>query len=89
MSWLLSAVQSWFSRFSMWLWGFDDKKRLMVMVKGADKTVPLPLERSWDMSRVKEEVAPKLGLRPNDMALIFAGKRLSDSTLVEVRCYMF
>jgi parkin len=37
-----------------------------------------------DIKNVKEIVAPKLGLQPQEVKIIFAGKELLDSTIIEV-----
>lgn len=47
-------------------------------------TLSVELDPKWDIKNVKEFVAPKLGLSPDEMKIIFAGKELSDNTILEV-----
>lgn len=49
------------------------------------KTLSVNLEPQWDIKNVKELVAPQLGLQPDEVKIIFAGKELSDATTIEVR----
>lgn len=49
-------------------------------------TISVDLDPKWDIKNVKEFVAPKFGLAPDDMKIIFAGKELLDSTVIEVSC---
>lgn len=48
------------------------------------RTLSVNLEPQWDIKNVKELVAPQLGLQPNEVKIIFAGKELSDATTIEV-----
>lgn len=50
-------------------------------------TLAVDLNPKWDIKNVKEFVAPQLGLAPDEMKIIFAGKELSDNTIVEV-CFL-
>lgn len=52
------------------------------------KTLSVNLEPQWDIKNVKQLVAPQLGLQPNEVKIIFAGKELSDATTIEVRSNM-
>lgn len=45
----------------------------------------MDLDPKWDIKNVKEVVAPRLGLEPEEVKIIFAGKELPDSVLLEVR----
>jgi parkin len=45
------------------------------------------LDPKWYIKDVKELVAPRLGLLPEEVKIIFAGKELHDSIVVEV-CYI-
>ncbi|KAH8327610.1 hypothetical protein KR074_002853 [Drosophila pseudoananassae] len=47
------------------------------------KTLSVNLEPQWDIKNVKEIVAPQLGLQPEEVKIIFAGKELSDATTIE------
>lgn len=53
------------------------------------KTLSVNLEPQWDIKNVKELVAPQLGLQPDEVKIIFAGKELSDATTIEVRIIKF
>ncbi|CAD7083227.1 unnamed protein product [Hermetia illucens] len=46
-------------------------------------TLSVDLDPKWDIKNVKEIVAPQLGLQPDEMKIIFAGKELCDSTIIE------
>lgn len=59
---------------------------LSVYVKtNTGNTLSLDLDPKWDIKNVKEIVAPKLGLQPDEVKIIFAGKELSDTTTIEVK----
>jgi len=61
---------------------------LSIYVKtNTGKTLTVNLEPQWDIKNVKELVAPQLGLQPDDLKIIFAGKELSDATTIEVRSF--
>lgn len=47
-------------------------------------TLALDLDPKTDIKNVKRIVANQLGLEPNDVKIIFAGKELMDSTVIEV-----
>lgn len=62
---------------------------LSIYVKtNTGRTLSVNLEPQWDIKNVKELVAPQLGLQPDEVKIIFAGKELSDATTIEVgeRC---
>lgn len=62
---------------------------LSVYIKtNTGNTLSLDLDPKWDIKNVKEIVAPKLGLQPDEVKIIFAGKELSDTTTIEV-CFCF
>ncbi|XP_039284843.1 E3 ubiquitin-protein ligase parkin [Nilaparvata lugens] len=46
-------------------------------------TLSIELDPKWDIKNVKEVIAPKLGLPPNEVKIIFAGKELDDSITIE------
>lgn len=48
-------------------------------------TLNVNLDPKWDIKTVKENVAPQLGLEPEEVKIIFAGKELCDTTVIEVR----
>ncbi|KAK9745069.1 Ubiquitin family [Popillia japonica] len=45
-------------------------------------TLSVDLDPNWYIKNVKEHIAPKLGLHPEEMKIIFAGKELSDSIML-------
>lgn len=47
-------------------------------------TLTIDLDPKWDIKNVKEIVAPKMGMQPEDIKIIFAGKELHNSTIIEV-----
>lgn len=57
---------------------------LRVFIKYAGQTVTADLNPSWSIKRVKDEVAPKLGVLPEEIRIIFAGNELPDSFVLEV-----
>lgn len=58
---------------------------LSIYVKtNTGRTLSVNLEPQWDIKNVKELVAPQLGLQPEEVKIIFAGKELSDATTIEV-----
>ena len=60
---------------------------LSIYVKSnTGSTISVDLDPKWDIKNVKEVVAPQLGLEPEDVKIIFAGKELLDSTVIEVSC---
>lgn len=58
---------------------------LSIYVKtNTGNTLSVDLDPKWDIKNVKEIVAPRLGLQPEEVKIIFAGKELSDSTTIAV-----
>lgn len=51
-------------------------------------TLNVDLDPKWDIKTVKETVAPQLGLEPDEVKIIFAGKELCDTTVIEVSWYI-
>lgn len=63
---------------------------LSIYVKtNTGNTLSLDLDPKWDIKNLKELVAPQLGLQPDEVKIIFAGKELSDNTIIEVRSDLF
>lgn len=61
------------------------KNTLSIYVKSnTGSTISVDLDPKWDIKNVKEIVAPQLGLEPEDVKIIFAGKELLDSTILGV-----
>jgi hypothetical protein len=42
------------------------------------------MSRDWDVARIKKFIAPKVGLKVEDISIILAGKSLADDLLLEV-----
>lgn len=58
---------------------------LSVYIKSnTGNTLALDLDPQWDIKEVKELIAPQLGLTPEELKIIFAGKELSDTTQISV-----
>lgn len=70
------------------LFSFGRKKisnKLSIFIKTNNgKSLSVDLDPKWDIERVKELVAPQLGLQPSEVKIIFAGKELDDSTTISV-----
>ncbi|KAJ9588135.1 hypothetical protein L9F63_018493 [Diploptera punctata] len=57
---------------------------LSVYIKtNTGNTLSVDLDPKWDIKNVKEIVAPRLGLTPDEVKIIFAGKELHDSIVIE------
>ncbi len=58
---------------------------LNIFVKSnTGNTVSVGINPKWDIKNVKSIIAPQLGLNPEEVKIILAGKELEDSTLIEV-----
>lgn len=58
---------------------------LSIYVKtSTGNTLAVDLDPKWDIRNVKEIVASKMGMSPDDIKIIFAGKELHNSTIIEV-----
>ncbi|EDW33193.1 GL24602 [Drosophila persimilis] len=85
MSFILELITS-FVRKMLELLTFGGKtltNTLKIYVKtNTGRTLTVNLEPQWDIKNVKELVAPQLGLQPDEVKIIFAGKELSDATTI-------
>ncbi|XP_063702938.1 E3 ubiquitin-protein ligase parkin [Culicoides brevitarsis] len=53
---------------------------LFVYIKSnTGNTISVDLNPEWDIANVKEFIAPKLGMSPQEVKIIFAGKELADT----------
>lgn len=52
-------------------------------------TLSVDLNPKWDIKNLKEIVAPKMGMAPEDIKIIFAGKELHNSITIEVNLYAY
>lgn len=58
---------------------------LSVCIKtNTGNTINVDLDPKWHIGNVKQLVADELGLRADELKIIFAGKELSNNTLIEV-----
>lgn len=58
---------------------------LSVYIKtNTGSTMSVDLDPKWYIRNVKELVATRLGLSPEEVKIIFAGKELHDSIIIEV-----
>lgn len=68
----------WFSRRSF-------SNSLNIYVKSnTGSTLSVELDPKWDIKNVKEVIAPQLGMPPEEVKIILAGKELDDSLVIEV-----
>lgn len=86
MSFIINALKNILHRM-LQLLSFGKKtitNSLSIYVKHiGGNTLTVELDPSWDIKNVKEIVAPKLGLEPNEVKIIFAGKELGDEIKIE------
>lgn len=47
-------------------------------------TIYVELDRGWDIKNIKQRVAPQLGLKVDEVKIIFAGKELLDNVTINV-----
>lgn len=52
-------------------------------------TLTVDLDPNWDIKNVKEIVAPQLGLQPEEVKIIFAGKELGDKITIAVSLILY
>ena len=87
MSFLIQLIQSFIQKM-LALLSFGQKtitSSLSIYIKtNTGRTLAVNLEPQWDIKNVKEIVAPQLGLQPEEVIIIFAGKELSDATTIQV-----
>lgn len=87
MSFIINALRHILHKMLQFLW-FSKKtisNGLSVYIKtNTGNTLSVDLDPNWDIKNVKEFVAPKLGLEPEEVKIIFAGKELGDSIIISV-----
>jgi parkin len=87
MSFIINFFKDFFQAM-LELFSFGKKKiknRLSIFIKTTNgKSLSVDLDPKWDIKEVKELVAPQLGLQPEEVKIIFAGKELDDSTTISV-----
>lgn len=52
-------------------------------------TLSVELDPKWDIKNLKEIVAPQMGIAPEDIKIIFAGKELHNSIIIEVSLLIY
>lgn len=86
MSFWFNLVKNAFFRM-LQLLSFGKRKisnSLSIYIKtNTGNTLSVELDPKWDIKNLKEIVAPQMGIAPEDIKIIFAGKELHDSTIIE------
>lgn len=63
---------------------------LMINIKSnTGNTMCVNLDPTSDIKNVKELIAPKLGLKFEEVKIIFAGKELEDDTIISVSIFSY
>lgn len=92
MSLFFGFIRSVFLKMLQLVW-FGKRKltnSLSIYVKtNTGNTFPVDLDPKWDIKNVKEIVASQMGILPEDIKIIFAGKELHNSTIIEVNLHIF
>ncbi|XP_022905956.2 E3 ubiquitin-protein ligase parkin [Onthophagus taurus] len=85
MSFIINALKSILHRM-LQLFSFGKRtitNSLSIYIKtSTGNTLAVDLDPQWDIKNIKELVAPKLGLQPEEVKIIFAGKELGDSVTI-------
>ncbi|XP_076653750.1 E3 ubiquitin-protein ligase parkin [Halictus rubicundus] len=86
MSFVFDFVRNLFLKMLQLVW-FGKRRisnSLCIYVKtNTGNTLAVDLDPKWDIKNVKEIVAPRMGTSPEDIKIIFAGKELHNSTIIE------
>lgn len=92
----MSFIFNFFSDFfqaMLELFSFGKKKisnKLPIFIKtNTGRSLNVDLDPRMSVEMVKELVATELGMQPNEMKIIFAGKELEDSTTISVSLIKF
>lgn len=87
MSFILDVIRDFFYKMLNVIW-FGKKRisnSLNIYIKTyTGNTLSVDLDPKWDIGEVKEILAPQMGMPPEDIKIIFAGKELHNSTIIEV-----
>ncbi|XP_046391849.1 E3 ubiquitin-protein ligase parkin isoform X1 [Ischnura elegans] len=86
MSFILNFFKYLFQRMLqvLKLGGTSSSNSLSIYVKtNTGNTFSVDLDPKWEVKNVKEVVAAQLGLAPDEIKIIFAGKELHDSIVIE------
>ncbi|XP_053593291.1 E3 ubiquitin-protein ligase parkin isoform X1 [Microplitis demolitor] len=86
MNFLLSIIRNAILNMLELIW-FGKRKitnSLSVYIKtNTGSTLTVDLDPKWDIKNVKEILAPQMGMPAEDIKIIFAGKELHNSTIIE------
>ncbi|EZA56485.1 E3 ubiquitin-protein ligase parkin [Ooceraea biroi] len=86
MSFLFDLLRNAFLGMLQLLW-FGKRKisnSLSIYIKtNTGSTLSVELDPKWDIKNLKEIVAPRMGMAPENIKIIFAGKELHNSTIIE------
>lgn len=84
--WFINLVKNAFLEMLQLLW-FGKRKisnSLSIYIKtNTGNTLSVELDPKWDIKNLKKIVAPRMGIAPEDIKIIFAGKELHNSTIIE------
>ncbi|KAK0174748.1 hypothetical protein PV327_010482 [Microctonus hyperodae] len=86
MNFLLDFIRNALLKMLQLIWFGKHKisNNLSIYVKThTGSTLAVDLDPKWDIRNVKEIVASQMGMSPNDIKIIFAGKELHNSTIIE------
>ncbi|KAG8037633.1 hypothetical protein G9C98_005844 [Cotesia typhae] len=86
MNFLLSIIRNAIIKMLELIW-FGKRKitnSLSIYIKtNTGNTLTVDLDPKWDIKNVKEILAPQMGMPAEDIKIIFAGKELHNSTIIE------
>lgn len=92
MSFWFNLVKDVFFRM-LQLLSFSRRKisnSLSIYIKtNTGSTLSVELDPKWDIKNLKEIVAPQMGIAPEDIKIIFAGKELHNSIIIEVSLFIY
>lgn len=92
MSFWFNLVKDVFFRM-LQLLSFSRRKisnSLSIYIKtNTGSTLSVELDPKWDIKNLKEIVAPQMGIAPEDIKIIFAGKELHNSIIIEVSLLIY
>jgi len=92
MSFLFNLVKNAFLGMLRLFWFGKQKisNSLSIYIKtNTGNILSVELDPKWDIKNLKEIVAPRMGIAPEDIKIIFAGKELHNSTIIEVRARLY
>lgn len=84
--WLFSLIRSLYNQIVKYIWFRKSIEfTLPVHIKASGgQTFLIQMNPDWNIARIKKVVAPKLGLKIDEISIILAGKSLADNLLLEV-----